>query len=144
MAHIPRQHFSKIFQQTSAADLANNRLIFARFPRQGGRTARPYSSRTAVFGTEIEAASGCFVQLSFVAFWHIFRGPYTSIYCCFGTDFKVAVQLHLLQISGHANREIRTTFIAIPVLLFVRFPRRWLSTEKEISCKSLFADYLFC
>ena len=77
-------------------------------------------------------------------FWHEFRGPYSSIFCYFGTDFKLAVQLHLLQISGHANREIRTTFIDVPFLLFVRFKRRWLSTEKKISCKSLFADYLFC
>ena len=108
MARIPRQHFSKTFQQTSAADLANNRLIFARFPRQGGRIAgpysRPYSSRTSVFGTEIEAASGCTVHQSFAAFWHEFQGPYSSIYCCFGTYFKVAVQLHLLQIFGHKKR----------------------------------------
>ena len=44
----------------------------------------------------------------------------------------------------HENREICTAFIVVPILLFACFLRRWLSTEKEISCKSLFADYLFC
>ena len=89
---------------------------------------------------KIEADS---VQQVFAVFWHEFRGPYNSVYLCFGTDFEVAIQRHLLQISGHANREIRTAFIVVPVLLFVHFPRRWLSTEKEISCKSLFADFYF-
>ena len=60
------------------------------------------------------------------------------------TDFEEAVQLHLLQISRHANRGGRTSFIAVLFLLFVHFPRQWLSTENEISCKSLFADFLFC
>ena len=58
--------------------------------------------------------------------------------------FEEAVQLHLLQISGHANRVERTTSIAVLFLLFVHFLRRWLSTENEISCKSQSADFLFC
>ena len=67
---------------------------------------------------------------------------WTAAFIAVCTDFEEAVQLHLLQISGHANREERTAFIAVLFLLFVHFPRRWLSTENEISCKTLFADFL--
>ena len=120
MARIPRQHFSKIFQQTSAADLANSRLIFARFPRQGGRTARPYSR--AVQQAVQQAIQQYWArksrQLGAVSysrvlqhFWHEFRGrtvafivvlaqisrwSYSCIYCRFlGTQIEKSVQ-HLL------------------------------------------------
>ena len=85
------------------------------------------------------------------------RGRIRTSFCCpfgkksesvqhlllFCTEIEVAVQLHLLQISGHANREIHIAFIYVPVLLFVHFSRQWLSMEKEISCESLFADFYF-
>lgn len=165
MAHIPRQRFSKSVQQ-SLAHIPRQILarfsrrpyssLLARFPR--GRTAvsaqisrqqrgcfiwhefrgRPYS-KWLYRCTEIEADS---VQQFSAVFWHKFRGPYSSIYCCFAQISRWLYRCIYCRFLGTKNEEIRTAFIAVPVLLFAHFPRRWLSTENEISCKSLLADFL--
>ena len=152
MAHIPRQQFSKSVQQ-SLAHIP--RQFLARFPR--GRTAvsaqisrqqrgcfiwhefrgRPYS-KWLYRCTEIEADS---VQQVSAVLWHEFRGPYSSIYCCFAQISRWLYRCIYCRFLGTKNEEIRTAFIVVPVLLFAHFPRRWLSTENEISCISLLADF---
>ena len=96
-----------------------------------------------MLGTKIEAARGCTVQQSFAVVLARKSRFWTAALIVVCTDFEEAVQLHLLQISGHENRGGCTTFIAALFSLFAHFPRRWLSTENEISCKSLFADFSF-
>ena len=108
---------------------------------QQGRTI----GRTARLGTKIEAAEGCFVQQSSAVFLARKSRFWTAAFIAVCTDFEEAVQLHLLQISGHENRGGRTAFIVVLFLLFAHFSRRWLSTENEISCKVclliFFAEY---
>ena len=141
MARIPRQHFSKTFQQDKCSRFSKQQADF--WHGFLGREA-VQQGRTAILGMEIEAARGCTIQKSFAVVLARKSRFWTAALIVVCTDFEEAVQLHLLQISGHANRGERTSFIAILFLLFVHFPRRWLSTENEISCKSLFADYFFC
>ena len=78
LARIPRQHFSKIFQQDSIADLAHSKADFlARFLRKEGRTAGPYSR---------------FAQIS----RRKFEGDRTTSGCTFGTHFEAEIVQQIL------------------------------------------------
>ena len=145
MARIPRQHFSKTFsaRQFSSFSTQQGRFL-ARFLRKKGRTAAVQQICTADLhrfrGADLrEAVQQVAVPLARISRQKAYNKFLDSLHAFLGSRtaaFKAVI--------WHENREICSAFIAVPILLFACFPRRWLSTGKEISCKSLFADYLFC